>query len=1348
MPVPGCWMRTTRPRRRHRSRVYLARAMATLTIVALLVLSGPSMGGPSRPIGEAGADPTPVSAEGWSPSSGFLQNGGQVSDPAIRFYSWSPGGGIALLDTGVLLTVVGEGLPGCNVRLSFEGATPVEPVGRSPLHGTTSFIRGADPAGWATGLSTYGEVWYEGIYEDIDLVYRLEGGVPKYDLVIGPGADPADIAFSLSGHDGLSLTRDGDLAIATPAGTLLDSGLVAFYADDPSEEVECGFDLRGPDEYGFRLGPRDAGRAVVIDPLVYSTFVGGAVGEWELASGGVAVDGSGRAVVAGFSNTTDFPTTPGAFQVDNAGGGGDVCVFRLSASGDDLDWSTYIGGGGSESPYDMALDPSGRPIVVGWTNSTDFPTTDGSLRPSRSGTDQEGFVLKLSPDGSDLAWSTYLGGNDTDEVVAVALDDLGSVYVAGNTISGDLPTSPWAHQQNHSGGLYDAFVAKLAPDGSDLAYMTYLGGDRWDIAGGLGVDGSGFAYVGGQTLSGNLSTQGAFCETVAGFLDAFVAKVNATGSGLGFLTYIGGSREEMAEFVDVAPNGTVTVAGVTESPLFPTTDGAFQTLHRGMQDAFVLRLSANGSVLEYSTLFGGSNRDTCEGFAMDGTGSTYLTGRTYSNNVTTLRGAHQFAFGGVIDAYVARLDLSGSELLYSSYLGGSRVDIGQGIALDPDGNATIVGGTESTDFPTTPGAYQEAIGGRVDVFVTKMDPFLDLEPPVAVPGEDMIIDMYETVHFDGSASTDNVGIVNWTWNFTYDGSPMSLYGPEVEWTFDIAGKYYVYLHVHDAVGNVGSQWVSVYVRDTEFPVAVAPGDIYGQQHWNIVLDGMGSTDNVGIDGYNWTFFYEGANVTLEGGRVEFTFHEAGTYVVTLNVTDPEGNWDTASFTIHIQDITVPVAVAGQDVTVDQHTRVVFNSTGSEDNVGITNHTWRFVYRGVPIHLFGPSPAFTFDAAGTYDVTLSVVDAVDNQATDQMRVTVRDTTPPVAVAGYDTIIDQGQLLSLDGTGSSDNVRVSGWGWTIVLGDEVTNFSGSRTSFTFSAAGVYSVTLNVTDDAGNWATDSFRVTVRDVTDPVADAGEDIEASQGSLVTFDGTGSHDNVGILSYTWTFEEDGSTVTLSGPSPNHTYDRFGKYMVTLTVVDTSGRTATDEVEVTVVDTEPPVAVANPPQRIKVGERAHFSAAGSSDNSGIWSYSWTFHYNQALVELEDEEASQVFQLRGNYTVTLTVTDLSFNTATAVTYVEVVGEDDVIDGDGDGDGDVGRALYYYVLMFAVIALVGLVLVALLMRRPRGDAGWVPTEEELADRRAGDEGEGGASEEGEKGAAQEGKKGTAQEGDEGGG
>jgi hypothetical protein len=309
---------------------------------------------------------------------GFLENAGQVG-PEVLFYSWSPDGGVALTDSGAIVTVVDPDTgKGCNVGLEFLGSQGNGPVGTDPLPGVTNILRGNDPDAWRTDLRTYRQVIFPDAWSGIDVVYRLDEGRLKYDMVLGPYADPDAIAIGVSGHSWMGVDDGGDLVVSTVAGTVRDSGLVAFYADDPTTEVDCGFTILDDDSYGFSLGDYDPSRTLVIDPLVYSTYLGGTVGEVEEPSGGVAVDGSERAVVAGQANTTDFPTTAGAFQSANAGGEMDLLVFSMSPDGSQLQWSTYLGGGGADFAYDVALDGLGRAVVVGRTNSTDFPTTSTS----------------------------------------------------------------------------------------------------------------------------------------------------------------------------------------------------------------------------------------------------------------------------------------------------------------------------------------------------------------------------------------------------------------------------------------------------------------------------------------------------------------------------------------------------------------------------------------------------------------------------------------------------------------------------------------------------------------------------------------------------------------------------------------------------------------------------------------------------------------------------------------------------------------------------------------------------------------------------------------------------------
>jgi hypothetical protein len=320
-----------------------------------------------------------------------------------------------------------------------------------------------------------------------------------------------------------------------------------------------------------------------------------------------------------------------------------------------------------------------------------------------------------------LAYSTYLGGSNSDDGIGIAMDQSGNAYVTGDTTSSDFPTTAGALQTTLR-GLSDAFVTKLDSTGSALVYSTYLGGSSSDEQGdGIAVDASGNAYVTGFTLSSDFpTTPGALQTTLQGFSDAFVTKLNSTGSALVYSTYLGGSDSDGGFGIAVDSLGNAYITGSTESFDFPTTAGALQTTFGGNGDAFVSKLNSVGSLV-YSSYLGGSNIDNGEGVAVDSFGNAYVTGETLSSDFPTTVGSLQTALRGGDDAFVTKLNSTGSALVYSTYLGGNSLDGGIGIAVDSPGNAYITGFTESIDFPTTPGALQTTFGRSPDhAFVSKI----------------------------------------------------------------------------------------------------------------------------------------------------------------------------------------------------------------------------------------------------------------------------------------------------------------------------------------------------------------------------------------------------------------------------------------------------------------------------------------------------------------------------------------------------------------------------------------------------------------------------------------------------
>ena len=609
------------------------------------------------------------------------------------------------------------------VSVAYLGANPMARVaGLDELPGKINYFIGSDPAKWRVNVPTYAKVQYQDLYPGIDLVYYGNRQQLEYDFVLRPGADPRRITLSFQGADKLEVDTQGDLVLHTAAGTIRHRKPVIYQdVDGLRRDIAGGYVLREARTVGFGVGTYDLSRPLIIDPvLFYSTYLGGSGDDEGLA---IAVDTVGNTYVTGRTNSTNFPTTAGAFQT-TSGALFNAFVTKLDPTGSALLYSSYLGGSGSDEGRGLAVDTVGNTYVTGRTSSTDFPTTTGAFQAAPGGVGSA-FVTKLDSTGSALLYSTYLGGSGIDEGFGIAVDTVGNAYVTGVIGSTDFPTTTGAFQST-LGGFSDAFVAKLNPTAAgpaSLVYSTYLGGSGNDEGRGLAVDAGGNAYVTGRTSSTDFpTTTGAFQTTAGGLGDAFVTKLDPTGSALLYSTYLGGSGADESFAIAVDPGGNAYVTGFASSTNFPTTTGAFQSALGGFADAFVTKLNSLGSGLVYSTYLGGSEQDQGRGLAVDPGGNAYVTGFTASTNFPTTTGAFQTAFGGFFDAFVTKLDPLGSALVYSTYLGGSGSDVGFSIAVDafPNANAYVTGLTDSTNFPTTTGVFQSASGGSSDVFVAKM----------------------------------------------------------------------------------------------------------------------------------------------------------------------------------------------------------------------------------------------------------------------------------------------------------------------------------------------------------------------------------------------------------------------------------------------------------------------------------------------------------------------------------------------------------------------------------------------------------------------------------------------------
>lgn len=548
------------------------------------------------------------------------------------------------------------------VRMSLVGANAAPSVsGLEELPGKINYFRGSDEKKWIAGVPTFRKVSFAAVYPGIDLVYYGKGSQLEYDLVVGPGANPSQIAFNFDGAERLEVdAATGALIVHAAGGAQMRQAKPLIYQElnGSRRAISGGFTTEG-NRAGFSVGDYDKSRPLIIDPAIitYATYLGG---EDDDLVHDIAADADGNAYAVGMTQSALFPTKD-AYQPGRNAFTVEAFVTKFNADGSELIWSTYLGGGqpqpeegvhGDDGAYAVALDGNRNVYVTGWTLSADFPTRNAMqthLADACCGTDS--FITKLNPAGDQLVFSTYFGGASGDDVGrGIAVDKNNNVYVVGYTSSFAFPTThPIQGEINgrtlhadFSDEQFDAYLAKIDASGQFRVYSTYIGGPGNDAAFGVAVDAEGAAYVTGSTLSTEPDpipdpsatpteeatpaihfpiTDNAFQKDPGGSgetTDAFVTKVNPAGTEYIYSTYLGGIGDDIAWGIALGADRSAYVTGYTNSSItsfspnqavgpidFPTTANAFQQQNNGGFDAFLTRLKPDGSDLIYSTLIGG-----------------------------------------------------------------------------------------------------------------------------------------------------------------------------------------------------------------------------------------------------------------------------------------------------------------------------------------------------------------------------------------------------------------------------------------------------------------------------------------------------------------------------------------------------------------------------------------------------------------------------------------------------------------------------------------------------------------------------------------------------------------------
>jgi len=547
------------------------------------------------------------------------------------------------------------------VRMELAGASGSPRIaGIEEQPGKSNYLFGGDRSRWCANVPHFAQVKYERVYPGIDMLVHGRERSIQFDFLVAPGADPATIALGFRGVERPEVDPAGGLVLRHSSGLLrLEKPFLYQEINGERRAVDGGYAIRPGDEVGFQIASYDPKLPLVIDPVV--------------------------------------------------------------------SYATYVGGSGDDTAMGIAVDAQGNAYITGGTASPDFPVASAmqSVLAGNSPKNVDAFVIKLDPTGSHILYSTYIGGSGGDIGMGIAVDASGSAYVTGATTSADFPlvhSIQGAYRGGSTNFPGDAFVFKLNPSGSGLAYSTYWGGSGGDVGRAIAVDSSGNAYVTGFTNSTDMPIRNALQAVNRSGFETFVVKLNSVGTDFAYATYLGGSAgDDVANAIAVDPSGSVYLTGATFSSDFPTH--APLQAKKGEADAFVLKLNPSGSGLVYSTFLGGAHSDVGLGIAVDANGNAYVTGMTASPDFP-LANAAQVKFGASdvvgAHAFISKLDATGSKLLYSTFLGGKGTDVGLAIAVGSDGSAYVAGETDSPDFPLA-GASQ-GVSGANNGFVVKLNP--------------------------------------------------------------------------------------------------------------------------------------------------------------------------------------------------------------------------------------------------------------------------------------------------------------------------------------------------------------------------------------------------------------------------------------------------------------------------------------------------------------------------------------------------------------------------------------------------------------------------------------------------
>ena len=999
-------------------------------------------------------------------------------------------------------------------------------VGTDVLPGKSNYFLSNDPSQWRTSVPNYRKVAEHAVYPGIDLIYYGTQSQLEYDFVVSPGADARAIRLAVQGARKLRIDPQGNLIASVGKGEVSFERPVAYQEDSHGtrQPVAARYSIKGGRNVEFKVGKHDPSRSLVIDPtLAYSTYVGGGLID---GANGIAVAPDNSAFITGETFSVNFPVVDALFPI-NVAQSEVAFVSKVSPDGSALLYSTYLGCNQTIG-YAIAVDSLGEAYVTGTTDCSTFPATEGTPQPlcgadGKCGAtwNEQGFIVyngwitKLSVEGTALVYSTFIGEYAQCAGRGIAVDEAQNAYITGDISQNIQETVPLVPPETPpplfctynafqpffggSGGnpyigiATDAFLVKFDSAGSEMLYCTYIGGSDEDVGYGLAVDTKANAYVTGIAYSSDFPTGGGALQTTyAGAGDAFLTKVNTSASGtpsLVFSTYLGGSGLDQGNGVAVDASGDAYVAGISTSRastlLFTPPSGAYQsdctldTLKVCEGDAFIAKFALSGTpALSYFTYLGGDLADSANGIAIDSSDNAYVTGSTTSTNFPIAGGVFQTTYGGGnADAFITELNPTGSDLVYSTYLGGSATDIGNGIAVDtatPAG-AYVAGQTCSFDFPLA-NPLQPSYGGNCDAFVSKAS-FLE---GIALNPAGLL---FPTQSLGSASQAETVTLTNGDNPLTI--SSITITGPAAgdfaeTTTCPIASS---------TLAPAAQCTISVTFTPTTLGIRKASIQIVDNAQTGSpqVISLTGSTSTVGIQPASLAFGSQAFGVSSPAQPVTIT--NVGTLVLTISAVSTSGpftqtNDCTAAPLQPTANCVVNVAYApiapGHDIgalTITDSAAgspqvVLLTGTGGVPGPVVSLSTSTLTFATTPVSVTSPAQTVTVTNTGGAPLTISNVGATGDFAQTNncptslivgtscvIRVTF---TPTTAGNRYGTVViadnaaNSPQTITLSGvgTGGTPDFQIS------VYPASTSVIAGGAASYTVAVTSVFGLDTPVT------------------------------------------------------------------------------------------------------------------------------------------------------------------------------------------------------------------------------------------------------------------------------------------------